>query len=43
MQEYPVKPLGGREILPFVQQSWIMAEMSGKMLYFVQDLHKRNK
>lgn len=37
-KNYPAKPPGGGEMLYFIQQSWIRAEILRKMLYFVQDL-----
>ncbi|WP_157764048.1 hypothetical protein [Paenibacillus borealis] len=39
-KNYPVKPLGGGEMLHFVQQLWIMAENLREMLYFGQDFKK---
>lgn len=37
-KNYPAKPSGGEEMLYFIQQSWIRANILRKMLYFVQDL-----
>jgi hypothetical protein len=36
----PAKPLGKGEMLHFVQQFWIWADIIGKMLYSVQDFNK---
>ncbi|MEK4330073.1 hypothetical protein MKX70_29925 [Paenibacillus sp. FSL R7-0312] len=36
----PVKPLGGDEMLPLVQQSWNTSDISGKLLYFGHDFKK---
>ncbi|AIQ61619.1 hypothetical protein [Paenibacillus borealis] len=35
-KNFPAKPHAGREMLPFVQQYWIWADMPGELLYYVQ-------